>query len=64
MFTRTKKARVLIPAIALGMLAPGFAPMVLAQQADELIEEIITIGSRRPQRRPSDRSVPVSLLSG
>ena len=64
MFTRTKKARVLIPAIALGMLAPGFAPMVLAQQADELIEEIITIGSRRPQRSASDSSVPVDVISG
>ncbi|MCH8264390.1 MAG: TonB-dependent receptor, partial [Proteobacteria bacterium] len=64
MFKRTKRARLLLPAIALGMLAPGYAPMVLAQQADELIEEIITIGSRRPQRSASNTSVPVDVISG
>lgn len=64
MFKRTKKANILLPAIALGMLAPGYAPMVLAQQADELIEEIITIGSRRPQRSASNTSVPVDVISG
>ena len=64
MFKRTKRARLLLPAIALGMLAPGYAPMVLAQQADELIEEIIIIGSRRPQRSASNTSVPVDVISG
>lgn len=39
-------------------------PMVFAQQADEVVEEIITIGSRRPQRSASDSSVPVDVISG
>ena len=59
-------ARRLLPAaIALGLLAPAaYTPMVFAQQADELVEEIITIGSRRPQRSASDSSVPVDVISG
>ncbi|MDA1369662.1 MAG: TonB-dependent receptor [Proteobacteria bacterium] len=57
--------KVLPAAIALGLLAPaGFAPAVYGQQADELVEEIITIGSRRPQRSASDSSVPVDVISG
>ncbi len=57
--------RVLPTAIALGLLAPaGFAPAVYGQQADELVEEIISIGSRRPQRSASDSSVPVDVISG
>ena len=52
-------------AIALGLLLPaGYAPMVFAQQADDLVEEIITIGSRRPQRSASDSSVPVDVIGG
>ena len=64
MFKRSKKSKILWPAIALGMLAPGYAPTVFAQQADELVEEIITIGSRRPQRSASGTSVPVDVISG
>lgn len=52
-------------AIALGLLLPaGYAPMVFAQQTDELVEEIITIGSRRPQRSATDSSVPVDVIGG
>ncbi|MEQ8955966.1 MAG: TonB-dependent receptor plug domain-containing protein, partial [Gammaproteobacteria bacterium] len=64
MFKPTKKARLLLPAIALGMLAPGYAPMVLAQQADDIVEEIITIGTRRAERSATDSSVPVDVISG
>lgn len=64
MFKQTKKARLLLPAIALGMLAPGYAPMVFAQEANDLVEEIVTIGSRRPQRSASDSSVPVDVITG
>jgi iron complex outermembrane receptor protein len=65
MTRRPKLARRILPtAIALGLLAPaGYAPMVFAQQANE-VEEIVTIGSRRPQRSASDSSVPVDVISG
>jgi len=65
MTTRPKLARRILPAaIALGLLAPaGYAPMVFAQQAND-VEEIVTIGSRRPQRSASDSSVPVDVISG
>ena len=66
MINRPKMARRILPtAIALGLLAPaGFAPLALAQQADEMVEEIVTIGSRRPQRSNTDSSVPVDVISG
>ncbi len=57
--------RVLPTAIALGLLAPaGFAPVAYGQQADDIVEEIVTIGSRRPARSASDSSVPVDVISG
>jgi len=57
--------RVLPTAIALALLAPAaYTPMVFAQQANDDVEEIITIGSRRPQRSASDSSVPVDVISG
>ena len=66
MTTRPKMAKRVLPtAIALAMLAPAaYMPMVFAQQADSDVEEIITIGSRRPQRSASDTSVPVDVISG
>ena len=66
MVNRPKMARRVLPtAIALGLLVPaGFAPLALAQQADEMVEEIVTIGSRRPQRSNTDSSVPVDVISG
>jgi len=66
MINRPKMARRVLPtAIALGLLVPaGFAPLALAQQADEMVEEIVTIGSRRPQRSSTDSSVPVDVISG
>ena len=64
MFKRPNLAKRVLPAaIALGLLAPaGFAPVVYGQEAD--IEEIVTIGSRRPQRSASDSSVPIDVISG
>lgn len=57
--------RVLPTAIALGLLAPAaYTPMVFAQDASDNIEEIVTIGSRRPQRSAADSSVPVDVISG
>lgn len=61
----TMAKRVLPTAIALALLAPAaYTPMVFAQQANDDVEEIITIGSRRPQRSASDSSVPVDVISG
>jgi iron complex outermembrane receptor protein len=57
--------RVLPTAIAFGLLAPaGFAPVAYGQQADDIVEEIITIGSRRAERSATDSSVPVDVISG
>lgn len=57
--------RVLPTAIALGLLAPAaYTPMVFAQSQNERIEEIVTLGSRRPQRSEADSSVPVDVISG
>lgn len=57
--------KVLPAAIALGLLAPAsFTPAVYGQQADEVVEEIITIGTRRAARSASDSSVPVDVISG
>ena len=56
--------RVLPTAIALGLLVPaGFAPLALAQQADEMVVEIVTIASRRTPRSNTDSSVPVYAIS-
>lgn len=65
MTRRPKMAKRVLPAaIALALLAPAaYTPMVFAQQADD-VEEIVTIGSRRPQRSASDSSVPIDVISG
>lgn len=62
MFKKTKQASVLVPAILMASLAPQ-APSY-GQQSDESVEEIITIGSRRPERSAADSSVPVDVISG
>lgn len=66
MTRRPKMAKRVLPtAIALALLAPAaYTPMVFAQQANSDVEEIVTIGSRRPQRSASDSSVPIDVISG
>jgi iron complex outermembrane receptor protein len=66
MTRRPKMAKRVLPtAIALALLAPAaYTPMVFAQQASDDVEEIVTIGSRRPQRSASDSSVPIDVISG
>jgi len=62
---RTIARRVLPTAVALGLLAPvSYAPMALGQTADQIVEEIISIGSRRPERSVTDSAVPVDVISG
>ncbi len=65
MLKRNKTARLLSPAIALALMAPAaYAPLAFAQEEEGVVEEIITIGSRRPARSASDSSVPVDVISG
>jgi len=65
MLKRKKTAKLLSPAIALALMAPAaYAPLALAQETEGIVEEIITIGSRRPARSASDSSVPVDVISG
>ena len=45
MFRKTKINRILSPAIALAILAPaGFAPVAMAQQNADEIEQVIVTG--------------------
>ena len=65
MLRRNKTARLLSPAIALALMAPAaYAPLAFGQEEEGVVEEIITIGSRRPARSASDSSVPVDVISG
>lgn len=63
-----KLFRVILPASAVLMFAPGFVPQAQAQAQqgaeDEVIEEIITTGTRRAERSAADSSVPIDVLSG
>ena len=51
-----------ISAVAVAML--GLTPVAQAQGADEVIEEIITTGTRRAERTASQSSVPIDVVSG
>lgn len=66
MIKRPKFKRGILPsAISIGLLAPmGFTPMAFSQQAEEIVEEIVTIGSRRPARSVTDSLVPVDVITG
>ena len=66
MSKRPKFKRGILPsAISISLLAPmGFAPAAFSQEADEIVEEIVTIGSRRPARSVSDSLVPVDVITG
>ncbi len=56
--------RFLMAASAVLVALPGLAPVALAQQGQEVIEEIITTGTRRAERSASDSSVPIDVVSG
>lgn len=54
--------RSLSTAVALGILIPaGYTPIAIGQETQ--IEEVVTIGSRRPQRS-GDSPVPVDVITG
>ena len=64
MFRKTKINRILSPAIALAILAPaGFAPVAMAQQNADEIEQVIVTGSRGRPRTVSDSPVPIDVFS-
>jgi len=60
-----KPFRFLISASAALLAASGFAPIAQAQDgSDEVIEEVITTGTRRSQRTAADSPVPIDVISG
>lgn len=52
--------------LALPFALPGFVSVAQAQQqgADEVIEEIVTTGTRRAARSVTDSAVPIDVISG
>ena len=59
-----KRSRLLL--LALPFALPGFVSVAQAQDqgADEVIEEIITTGTRRADRSAADSPVPIDVISG
>ncbi len=65
MFKLSKFFRFLLPISAVVLVAPGLTSVAQAQEgADEVIEEIITTGTRRAQRSAADSSVPIDVIRG
>ena len=63
------RSALLLALVAMVALIPGYAPPAAAQQADDseatgAVEEIVTIGSRRPARSATDSAVPVDVITG
>jgi iron complex outermembrane receptor protein len=65
MLKLAKLFRFLLPISAVVLVAPGLTSVAQAQEgADEVIEEIITTGTRRAQRSAADSSIPIDVISG
>ncbi|MFQ6004837.1 MAG: TonB-dependent receptor plug domain-containing protein, partial [Woeseia sp.] len=64
MLSILKRSRLLL--LALPLAFPGFVSVAQAQQegADEVIEEIVTTGTRRAARSVTDSAVPIDVVSG
>ncbi|MFQ5547998.1 MAG: TonB-dependent receptor plug domain-containing protein [Woeseia sp.] len=64
MLSILKRSRLLV--LALPLAFAGFVPVAQAQQegADEVIEEIVTTGTRREARSVTDSAVPIDVISG
>ena len=63
MLSILKRFRLLILILPLAM--PGFITVAQAQDgADEVIEEIVTTGTRRAARSATDSAVPIDVISG
>ena len=51
--------------LALPLAIPAFVTVAQAQDgADEVIEEIVTTGTRRAARSATDSAVPIDVISG
>ena len=65
MFKLSNLFRYLLPISAVVLVAPGLTSVAQAQEgAVEVIEEIITTGTRRAQRSAADSSIPIDVISG
>ena len=53
----------IVPAVALSLALPAAVP-ALAQQGEEMVEEIVVVGSRRQDRSAADSPVPVDVVGG
>ena len=53
----------IVPAVALALALPAAVP-ALAQQGEEMVEEIVVVGSRRQDRSAADSPVPVDVVHG
>ena len=53
----------ILPAVALSLALPAAVP-VLAQQGEQMVEEIVVVGSRRQDRSAADSPVPVDVIGG
>ena len=54
----------IVPAVALSLALPAAVP-ALAQEGEELVEELVVVGSRRQDHRSAaDLPVPVDVISG
>ena len=63
MLSILKRSRLLL--LALPLALPGFVSVAQAQDqgADEVIEEIVTTGTRRAARSATDSAVPIDVIS-
>ena len=65
MLTLPKFIRFLMSVSPVFIAVVGLAPVAQAQEgSDEVIEEIITTGTRRAERSASESSVPIDVVSG
>ena len=63
MLSILKRFRLLV--LALPFAIPGFITVAQAQEgADEVIEEIVTTGTRRAARSATDSAVPIDVIGG
>ena len=59
----TVLTRGLAAGVAFGVALPAMSP-VLAQDEEQMVEELIVVGSRRRDRSAADSPVPVDVISG
>jgi iron complex outermembrane recepter protein len=64
MLRKNKISRILSPAITLALLAPaGYAPVALAQENANAVEQVIVTGTRGRERTVADSPVPIDVFN-